>query len=217
MRNRTSYHTLDSSLSLLLTILTIALSYPSTLAFGHVLLQTAPPASSSQMKSLRRSIKDISSDNRVLGVGTLRCWSIGATTPLPDYTPSTPTFGLYSGTNSPAPSVPSSPRTPFSPSPNDSPTRPPFSTSSSIHPSLYPSRHDASKEGPDTPLVVSLIVHVHPDTSDKDVLEVTKTVWTKLSSAVNGGSRGKRMGIMGGGAEGEVTVSIKRGWDGVGE
>jgi hypothetical protein len=68
-----------------------------------------------------------------------------------------------------------------------------------------------SKDGAGgTPLVVSVNVHVHPDASDRDVLEVTKYTWTKVSGAAGVGGKG-RMG------EGEVTVSIKRGWDGVGE
>lgn len=193
---RSAFTSLDSALSLLLTVLTSALAYPPTLAFGHVLLQTAPPASTSQMKLIRRALKDVGSDSRVLGVGTVRCWSIGAATPLEDPQP-------YTSTSAPN-SAPSSPRTP----------------QLGLSPSVSPTRQDVfspppltalSKDGGGgTPLVVSVNVHVHPDASDRDVLEVTKYTWTKVSGAAGVGGKG-RMG------EGEVTVSIKRGWDGVGE
>lgn len=64
-----------------------------------------------------------------------------------------------------------------------------------------------SKIDASTPLVVSLTVHVHPDTSDRDVLEVTKNAWVKVNGAV--GTKRKGLG------EGEVSVGVKRGWEGV--
>ena len=193
---RTSLHSLDSALSLLLTVLTSALAYPPTLAFGHVLLQTAPPATNSQIKLLRRAMKDVTGDSRVLGVGTLRCWSIGATNP-----PVEPSFS----------SNPAS-------APGSAPSSPRVSSISSFSPVASPTRLDFSSQtplfglakgsdAPNTPLVVSLIVHVHPDASDRDVLDVTKQVWTKVNAAV--GQRGARQKD-----GGEITISVKRGWDG---
>lgn len=52
-------------------------------------------------------------------------------------------------------------------------------------------------------MVVTLVVHVHPDVSDRDVLEVTKMVWGKVSPIVNCGGGG------------EVSVGVKRGWEGL--
>lgn len=52
------------------------------------------------------------------------------------------------------------------------------------------------------------MVHVHPDASDRDILDVTKYAWVKVSDAV--GLRSK--GALG---EGEVSVGVCRGWDGV--
>ena len=150
------------------------------------------------MKNLRRVMKDMTTDSRVLGVGTLRCWSIGATTPPAEVVapssnpPSTP------GT------APSSPHlSNFSFSPLASPTRPDFAA-------MRVSSFAPDKGHGETPLVVSLIVHVHPEASDRDVLDVTKQVWTKISGAV--GQRGGRQKD-----GGEITISIKRGWDGAGE
>ena len=71
-----------------------------------------------------------------------------------------------------------------------------------IYPSKYPSPFGSEKGG-DAPLAVTLIVHVHPDMSDRDVLEVTRMVWGKVSGAVKSG------------VEGEVSVGVKRGWDGL--
>lgn len=147
------------------------------------------------MKLLRRATKDITGDSRVLGVGTLRCWSIGATSPPVEITPP-------SNPPSAPGTAPSSPHaSSFSFSPLASPSRLDFS---SMRSSAYASE---SKHAEDTPLVVSLIVHVHPEASDRDILDVTRQVWSRVSAAV--GQRGGRQKD-----GGEVTVSIKRGWDG---
>ena len=61
---------------------------------------------------------------------------------------------------------------------------------------------------PYTPVVVNLTVHVRPDVSDRDVLEITKLAWSKVDGAVGRKGRGSRTGM------GEVTVGIKRGWNG---
>ena len=47
------------------------------------------------------------------------------------------------------------------------------------------------------------MVHVQPDISDRDVLELTKWIWGKVNSAVKSNSLG-----------GEVTIGVKRGWEG---
>jgi len=53
-------------------------------------------------------------------------------------------------------------------------------------------------------MVVTLMVHVHPDVSDRDVLEVTKMVWGKVNGAVKSGGGG-----------GQVSVGEKWGWEGL--
>lgn len=191
---RSAFTSLDSALSLLLTVLTSALAYPPTLAFGHVLLQTAPPASAPQMGLLKRALKDIGSDHRVLGVGTVRCWSIGAAAPSPE-----PRRHITSAPNS----VPSSPRTQFTFSPSASPTKGDFLSALS----LGAKGKDAAAA---TPLVVSVQVHVHPDTSDRDVLDLTKYAWMKVHGACGVSGMGRT-------GQGEVTVAVKRGWDGSAE
>lgn len=87
-------------------------------------------------------------------------------------------------------------------SPSASPTQADFSP---IHPSMYPSRF-GREEGGETSLVVTLVVHVHSDVSDKEVLEITKTVWGKVNEAVKTGTGG-----------GEVSIGVRRGWDGLEE
>jgi hypothetical protein len=71
-----------------------------------------------------------------------------------------------------------------------------------MRPSTYPSPYGLDK-GTEAPMVVTLMVHVHPDVSDRDVLEVTKMVWGKVNGAVKSGGGG------------EVSVGVKRGWEGL--
>jgi hypothetical protein len=167
---RPSLHILDSSLSLLLTLATSALAYPTTRSFAMVLLQTAPPPTSSQMLSLRQSLRSISDDRRILGIGSTRVWMISsASTPEPTILNSSKTD-----------SVPSSPD----------------------HTS-FPRRKSSTTDttGPTyTKLSVSVVVHVNDNVADKDCLDVTKYVWNRVSAAVG---------------EGEVTISVKRGWEGM--
>ena len=191
-----SLHALDSALSLLLTVLTASLSHPPTLAYAQVLLQTAPASSHPQMRSLRRTLKEITFDHRVLGLGTLRCWCINPSLVHAD--PIVP-----SSTHTPCGSIQSSPEmTGAGYSPSTSPTHADFSP---IHPSTYPTPFGLELGG-DTSLVVTLMVHVHSDVSDKDVLDITKTVWGKVNEAVRIGTGG-----------GEVSIGVRRGWDGMGE
>lgn len=62
-------------------------------------------------------------------------------------------------------------------------------------------------EGKDasTPLVVTVEIHVSVDIPEREVLELTRDTWGRLSRAVRGGE---------GGGEGEISVGIKRGWGG---
>lgn len=180
-------------MSLLLTILTAALSWPPTSTFAHILLQTAPPAASVQMKALRGALRDVAGDRRVLGLGTFRCWAIDAGKPV------TSTTG--------PPSQPSSNNVSLSIA---SPSASAFmrSASSTNIPNtlgLSLSTTKTEVETAQVPLVVTLVVHVHPDTTDREVLDITRTSWTKLNSAVNGRTSN----------EGEVSVQVTRGWEGV--
>lgn len=57
-----------------------------------------------------------------------------------------------------------------------------------------------AKDAGNTRLSVSVVVHVNDNVGDGDVLDVTKYVWNRVSAAVG---------------EGEVSVAIKRGWEGM--
>lgn len=207
---------LDSAVSLILTLLTSALAWPPTAAFAQVLLQTAPPAASLQMKDLRRALRDVADDRRVLGLGTFRCWAVNAGKPAPE--------SMHR-----APSAPNSRRgsvSTTSPSitafmhqqPAEKSTHSPGVSLGSLADlnnalglSLQP-RGALGLSGSvaataQVPLVVTLVVHVHPESSDRDVNEVTRLTWSKLTHAVNG-----RAGTAGG--EGEVSVEVRRGWEG---
>jgi hypothetical protein len=96
-----------------------------------------------------------------------------------------------------------------------------------------------SGTGGGAPLVITLNVHVLPDTSDREVLEITKDVWEKVRFAAAGGSEGtgRMMGLgwgdgfdgvaeedegrggkgrnVGMGGSGEVSVAVKKGWEGL--
>jgi hypothetical protein len=51
-----------------------------------------------------------------------------------------------------------------------------------------------------TKLSVSVVVHVNDNVGDRDILDVTKYVWNRVSAAVG---------------EGEVGIAVKRGWEGM--
>ncbi|WRT70500.1 uncharacterized protein IL334_007498 [Kwoniella shivajii] len=213
-------HSLDSFISLILTILTCALSYPPTVAFAHVLLQTAPASTQTQMTSLRKAIKDIKDDRRVLGLGTMRCWMItagkGSFEDRYEYsTTTTPTHSRsVSASGSGSFSTPSSPKF------FNQAQSPSFKQFSFDTPSSYPSAYgntttnqqgQAKNKDDGASLVVTLIVHVHPDSSDRDILEITKMSYTKLEYAISSNPGG--LGINR--RDGEVSISIKRGWEGL--
>lgn len=129
----------------------------------------------------------------MLGLGTLRCWTINAGKVGPETTtissaPSSRRGSLVRPSISTiAPSTEA-----FTSSPQASGD---ITTLSSL----------SSKNKGDTeaPLVVTLVVHVHPDSSDSDVMDITRLSWSKLSNAISSGR-----------SEGEVSVQVKRGWEG---
>jgi hypothetical protein len=163
---RTSLHILDSSLSLLLTLATSALAYPTTRSFAMVLLQTAPPPSSAQMQSLRQSLRSISDDRRILGIGSTRVWMIDSTSSEP--------ASSKSRSNSIANTVS------IDESPPSSPDQSSFRRKSSTNGSMMGS----------TKLSVSVVVHVNDNVGDGDILEVTRYVWNRVSAAVGEGEVG---------------------------
>ncbi|KAL0253517.1 hypothetical protein I308_100889 [Cryptococcus tetragattii IND107] len=186
-----SLHSLDALISLLLTLFTSTLSYPPTIFFAHILLQTAPPSSTPQMIGLKRALREIKDDRRVLGLGTVRCWAVsvgkGGWNEFENHGQSS-TSRQGSIASSPAVTPRGSTEFPSFPA----------STFSSLF---------KDKEEPSAPLVVTLTVHVDSDLGDQEVLDVTKMAWSRVHQVV-----GK-----GGGEGGEVGVSVKRGWDGVEE
>ncbi|KAK8850348.1 hypothetical protein IAR55_004266 [Kwoniella newhampshirensis] len=219
-----SLHSLDALISLNLTILTTALSYPSTVAFAHILLQTAPPPSQTQMTNLRKALKEVKEDRRVIGLGTMRCWAVTAGKGHYEHhrTPTTPT-GSQPGSSI---SSPVGERFSFSFSPSASPSRKSSTNGEyTIQPSSYPSpfgypsgqgngwTKDPSSSSSNglLPLVVTLTVHVQEDVGDRDILDVTRMTWGKVNQAINGGGLGR----LGKNGEGEVSIYVKRGWDGM--
>ncbi|WWC65415.1 uncharacterized protein I303_108033 [Kwoniella dejecticola CBS 10117] len=200
-------HSLDSFISLILTILTCALSYPPTVAFAHVLLQTAPPASQSQMSSLRKALKEIKEDRRVVGLGTMRTWTITAGKgSFEEKYPPTPS---HSRANSLA-SSPTFDQGKFF-SPPSTPSRQQSFEAQSTYPSPYGIPLGKRNVEDGAPLVVTLTVHVHPDSSDKEILEITKSSYLKIENAISSNPGG--LGIAR--REGEVSIAIKRGWEGL--
>ncbi|EIW69877.1 hypothetical protein TREMEDRAFT_68343 [Tremella mesenterica DSM 1558] len=197
---QSNIHSLDSSLALFLAILTAALSYPLTITFGHILLQTAPLSSSAQMVALRQSLREISDDRRVLALGTMRCWQISAglrsseilkqSQRHDDTYQSASRRGSVEGLSSG----------------QMSPTRKTSSSRFSIESKELGIGGVGGFGGKDEggPVVVTLIVHVQEDVSDRDMLEVTKMAWRKVTYAVGEGR----------GAGGEVSIQIRRGWQG---
>ncbi|ODN86110.1 hypothetical protein L198_07403 [Cryptococcus wingfieldii CBS 7118] len=196
-----SLHSVDALISLLLTIFTSALAYPTTSFFGHILLQTAPPSSTPQMSGLKKALREVKEDRRVLGLGIVRCWAVSVGKGgWDDYDQQGP--GSKAGSSISSPVV--SPRgsmefnftssfSAFTPAASNSTASSYFAT-------------PTSKEEASAPLVVTLTVHVHPDSADGDVLDVTRLAWGKVNQAVGRG-----------GGEGEVSVCVKRGWEGIEE
>lgn len=159
---------------MVLTVLTASLAYPPTVAYAHVLLQTAPPSSSPQMKALRRALEEVAADKRVLGIGTTRVWAINAGKTEREEVP-------------PPPTAP--------PSRRGSDSTPSTATFDDVKLDLKPTMAHQ------VPLVVTLVVHVHPESSERDIFEVTRLAWTDINDAVNSNR------------DSEVTVDVRRGWD----
>lgn len=59
---------MEKVLALIETILAFWLAYPASLAFGKVLLQTAPPQDTVQMLALKKAIREVSSIHVQSGV-----------------------------------------------------------------------------------------------------------------------------------------------------
>lgn len=132
------------------------------------------------MKALRRALQDVAADKRVIGLGTLRVWAINAGRTEKDDTPQTL-------------SAPPSRRASIStPSPSTA--------------AFTDVKMDFSLEktalAQHVPLVVTLVVHVHPESSDRDIFDVTRMAWNDINGAVN---RNR---------DSTVTVDVRRGWDG---
>ncbi|WVW81051.1 hypothetical protein I302_103042 [Kwoniella bestiolae CBS 10118] len=174
-----AFHSLDSFISLILTILT--------------------------------SLKEIKEDRRVLGLGTMRCWTITAGKgSYEDRYPPTPSHSRP-GSLASSPKLESTSKF-FSP-----PSTPSRQASFDDHlnyPSPYglpPSSSSSGKTDDGAPIVVTLVVHVHPDSSDKEILELTKFAYVKLENAISSNTAG--MNIIR--RDGEVSVQIKKGWEGL--
>lgn len=228
---RSSLHTLDSSLSLLLTILAASLAYPTTKTFAGVLLQTAPTPTRPELLNLRRAIKDLKDDRRVLGIGLTRVWAVGACSASSTASRSRLLDDVVPGGNGhdrrdSTWSIMSSP--PETPSGDTTPVNGTgFDAVNHTYPSLFSKRQSngdagrrdvtststgASTEKQNggngmvngralgTKLVVTLNVHVDEGVSERDILDVTKEVWKRVSAASEGG---------------EVCVGVKRGWEGL--
>lgn len=63
------------------------------------------------------------------------------------------------------------------------------------------------KSESDAPLVITMELEVDEDIGDRELLDVTRTVWSKLSKVCKGGNKS---------SVGEVSVGIKRAKDGGG-
>jgi hypothetical protein len=77
---------------------------------------------------------------------------------------------------------------------------PPLSPDISSFPRKRSLSADSTSMMGHTKLSVSVIVHVNDNVGDKDVLDVTRFVWNRVSAAVG---------------EGEVSIAVKRGWEGM--
>lgn len=159
-----SLHSLDALISLLLTLFTSSLSYPPTIFFAHILLQTAPPSSTPQMIGLKRALREIKGDRRVLGLGTVRCWAVsvgkGGWNEFENHGQSN---ASRQGSIASSPVVTPRASTEF-------PSFPASTFSSLLK----------DKEEPSAPLVVTLTVHVDSDLGDQEVLDVTKMAWSRV-------------------------------------
>lgn len=131
------------------------------------------------MKALRSALQDVAADKRVLGLGTLRVWAINAGKTEKEE----------------APFVPSAP-----PSRRASISTPSPSTAAFTDIKVDLDA-DKSAMAQHVPLVVTLVVHVHPESSDRDIFDVTRLAWNDINGAVNTDR------------DSEVTIDVRRGWD----
>lgn len=72
---------LDKAVAILETVLTFAVSYPASIAFGRVLLQTAPPQRAVQMINLTKSLKEVEGHPLVVYLAVSRSLSKPALSP----------------------------------------------------------------------------------------------------------------------------------------
>jgi hypothetical protein len=104
---------------------------------------------------------------------------------------------MISSASTPEPTILHSSKTDSVPS---SPDHPSFPRRKSSTVDITGHTHTDTHTHTHTKLSVSVVVHVNDNVADKDCLDVTKYVWNRVSAAVG---------------EGEVTISVKRGWEGM--
>lgn len=198
---------LDKALSMLETFLCYWIAYPSAVAFGTVLLQTAPASKTVQMNAFDLAIKEITQHRSVIKVAPPHIWQLTPFQPdtLVDDRP-------YA---SPAHSRRTSLAEGFL---HSRQTTPKTAQLAELLKQVYPQRRKSSAGGSrfgvkgksgGCILVATVVIHVVEDSDTATVLEITRLAYERCASAM-GLSRDKKRGgewEMGG----ELTIAVQRG------
>ncbi|CDZ97417.1 Putative Zn2 transporter MSC2 (cation diffusion facilitator superfamily) [Phaffia rhodozyma] len=190
---------LDKTVAVLETVLTFVVSYPASIAFGKVLLQTAPPERSVQMIALDRSLREVEGHPLVVHLAPPRIWRLvhhHASSVLPSSKQTSQESTSGSGLNSS-----SSSRRINS-----------FRPANSAIGLNTGANANAAMSASACLLIVTLVVHVRDGATDSDILEVTKFAYDKCATAVGAPRLGRSIQQSGEiGGEGELTVEVRKG------
>ncbi|KAJ9107856.1 hypothetical protein QFC19_002762 [Naganishia cerealis] len=147
----------EKSLALVETILAFWLAYPASVAFGKVLLQTAPSQDALQVLAMKKAIREIEAHPSVIRVSRPHVWQL------------TP----YNPRNTTTPVTPSRPK--------------PISRATSHYNRTERSetrQRKLSNTSGSSILVANIVVHLRADVEARKVLEVTRLAYDAIDNAV---------------------------------
>lgn len=190
---------MEKALALVETILAFWMAYPASIAFGKVLLQTAPPQDAIQTLALKKAIREVSLGAR---------WTYDLAL----------TLLFFQVEAHPSVTRVSRPHiwqlTPHSPGNKSSPVTPmrprPISRATSHY-----NRTERSEKSVDTwsdsagssILVANIVVHLRAGIESRKVIEVTRTAYEAFDNAMGSRRSGHKWTMRGG----ELSVMVMRG------
>jgi hypothetical protein len=161
---------MEKALALVETILAFWLAYPASIAFGKVLLQTAPPQDAIQTLALKKAIREVEAHPSVTRVSRPHIWQL---------TPHSPSHKSAQVT-------PTRPK--------------PISRATSHYNRRERSEKsgDWSNSGAFSILVANIVVHLRADVESRKVIEVTRMAYEAFDNAMGSRRSGHKWAMRGG-------------------